>query len=91
MRARVTSTGARKLRTVCRQNDAAVGVPPRSPPNRNDDTREVPQVCQTNGTSLRRRVPLTLTTATQFPRKATASAMRLVLKLVPFVCQTNGT
>ncbi len=36
-----------KLRTVCRQNDTAIGVPSSSPPSQNDDTREVQQVCQT--------------------------------------------
>jgi hypothetical protein len=47
MRAQVTSTGARKLRTLSRQTDAAIGVPPRSPPNQTDDTRKVRQGCQT--------------------------------------------
>ena len=37
----------RKLRTLCRQSDAAIGVPSSSPPNQTDDTRKVRQVCQT--------------------------------------------
>ena len=47
LRAQVTSTGARKLPTLCRQNDAVVGVISGSPSNQNDDTRKVQQVCQT--------------------------------------------
>jgi hypothetical protein len=39
--------GARKLPTLCHQNDAVVGVTSGSPSNQNDDTRKVWQVCQT--------------------------------------------
>ena len=45
----VTSTCARKLPTLCRQNDAVVGVTSGSPSNQTDDTRKVRQVCQTCG------------------------------------------
>jgi hypothetical protein len=43
----VTSAGARKLRTPCCQNDAAIDVPSGSPPKQTDDTRKVRQGCQT--------------------------------------------
>lgn len=42
---RGTSPGARKLRTLCRHNDGAIGVPSGSPPNLTDDLRKVSRVC----------------------------------------------
>jgi mRNA-degrading endonuclease RelE of RelBE toxin-antitoxin system len=41
----VTSLSARKLATLCRHNDAAIGVPCGSPSNHTDDTRKVQQGC----------------------------------------------
>jgi hypothetical protein len=47
LRAQVTSPSARKLRTLRRQNDTAIGVPFGSPPNQTDDTRKVSRGCHT--------------------------------------------